>query len=230
MLPSPDGSRLWCQFCGVTRDDPAALAALEAYQADPPEPARYDPPGRGLDIELEDRLALDQAWESIQEGDPRSAALLLNATLSRRPDLADGWYLLSLTTDDPKLKLIYLNRALDAQPYHEYAWRDKGVMEGVIPAGEGTAADQPDPAGPVEAESETQACPTCGGALAFNIGLGTLVCSHCGYRPGDRIAASYRGGYDKLDNALLQRRFGFSREWRIGQRVLVCQNCHAQLT
>ena len=57
-----------------------------------------------------------------------------------------------------------------------------------------------------------------------------LVCGHCRYHPGGVRLPADRSGYDKLDNALLQRRFGFTREWKIGARVLVCQNCAAQLT
>jgi tetratricopeptide (TPR) repeat protein len=177
------------------------------------------------------------AWRSIQVGDLDSAAFLLRDTVHLYPDSADAWYLLSLTTGDRDEKLEYLERALSAQPYHEYAWRDKGILEGVLPA-QAPPDPIPDPAPdePVEAKSVTKACPLCNGALAFDAGVGTLVCGHCGYRPGvtpgpgSPPAATYRGGYDNLDNALLQRRFGFSREWKIGARVLICQNCRAQLT
>jgi hypothetical protein len=230
LTPDVDHNRLWCQFCGFVRTDPDALVLLEPYR-NVPSPT-YEPPNRDWETTPIKQRRLDSAWRSIQAGDLDGAAFLLNNTVELYPDCADAWYLLSLTTSDRDRKLGYLDRALAEQPYHEYAWREKGIVEGVLLAQDAPPA--PDPDAPVEAESVTEACPLCGGALAFDVDAGALVCGHCGYRPGAApspgVTARFRGGYDDLDNALLQRRFGFSREWRIGARVLVCQNCAAQLT
>jgi DNA-directed RNA polymerase subunit RPC12/RpoP len=233
MVPAPDGNKLWCQFCGATRDDPEARQAVQQYQAAHRSEDGYEPPVRDWDMDPLLRRALDDGWDSIREGDLKSARLLLSDAQSRFPESADLWYLLALTTDDPGEKRVYLDNALQLQPYHEYAWRDRGVLDGVIPEKSRPVPREPAPGDAIAAVSETESCPSCGGALAFDAALGTLVCQHCGYRPGTpggMARASYRGGYQKLENALLQRRFGFTREWHIGARVLVCQNCGAQLT
>jgi DNA-directed RNA polymerase subunit M/transcription elongation factor TFIIS len=234
MVPSPEGDRLWCQFCGATRDDPEALQAARQYQAAHRSENSYQPPVRDWDMDPILLRALDDGWECIQEGDLKTARLLLNDAQSRFPDSADVCYLLALTTDDRGEKRVYLERALQLQPYHEYAWRDKGVLDGVISVGNHPALAEVAPGEAVAAQSETEACPSCGGALAFDAALGACVCRHCGYRPdappGTATRAQFRGGYQKLENALLQRRFGFTHEWHIGARVLVCQNCGAQLT
>jgi hypothetical protein len=192
----------------------------------------YEPPYRDWRI---DPLALDllnRAWRAIQRGDRTSAAYMLREMLSTYPSLADIWYLLSLTTDDRGEKLQYLLGALELQPYHEYAWRDKGILEGVIPAGAAPSLPDSAPDEPVAAASETPACPLCGGRLAFDAAAGALVCAHCGHHEGalPRLAAPGSRGYRSLEHAQLQRRFGFSQEWHIGRRVLICQNCHAQIT
>jgi DNA-directed RNA polymerase subunit RPC12/RpoP len=234
MVPAPDGDKLWCQFCGATRADPEALQAVQQYRAAHRSESGYEPPVRDWDMDPILLRALDEGWDSIQQGDLKTARLLLSDAQSRFPESADLWYLFALTTDDPGEKRVCLDHALQLQPYHEYAWRDKGVLDGVIPVENRPAPPEPAPGEAVEAKSETEACPSCGGALAFDAALGALVCQHCGYRPGTlpggAARASYRGGYRKLDDALLQRRFGFTREWHIGARVLVCQNCSAQLT
>jgi DNA-directed RNA polymerase subunit RPC12/RpoP len=234
MVPAPDGDKLWCQFCGATRADPEALQAVQQYRAAHRSESGYEPPVRDWDMDPILLRALDEGWDSIQQGDLKTARLLLSDAQSRFPESADLWYLFALTTDDPGEKRVCLDHALQLQPYHEYAWRDKGVLDGVIPVENRPAPPEPAPGEAVEAKSETEACPSCGGALAFDAALGALVCQHCGYRPGTLpggvARASYRGGYRKLDDALLQRRFGFTREWHIGARVLVCQNCSAQLT
>lgn len=228
LVMSEAGDKLWCQFCGAEQDDPAALEEHRRFRAAQKTP--YKPPSRDWDMDPALCQALDEAWDSIQDQDYASARLLLNHAQTRFPESADVWYLLSLATLDRGQKLIYLDNALAAQPYHEYAWRDKGVLEGVIPADK--APDAPDlpPDAPIRATSEIEICPQCGGALAFSTAAGALVCGHCGHRPGAAAGLPYPGGYQKLENAQLQRRFGFTREWKIGARVLVCQNCAAQLT
>lgn len=228
MTPSPDGQHVWCQFCGTTRDDAPALAQLAAYLERHPGGDGYRPPSRDYDMDLDQRRVLDDAWECIQEGDLPTARFLLRRALQRDDQFADAWYLLAQATQDPAERLLYLDKTLAIQPYHDYAWREKGVMEGVIPAQDAPTIEPVD--GAVAAESETQACSLCGGALAFDVAAGALLCAHCGHQVGAPVAGHYHGGYDRLDNALLQRRFGFSRAWDIGERVLVCQNCHAQLT
>jgi hypothetical protein len=230
MLPGPDGDKLWCQFCGETRRDDAALQLLERYQAEAAsQPSRYEPPNRDWDMPAEEQHALDMAWDSIQHGDYQTARMVLDAALfGKRHTFADAWYLLSLTTDDPDKKLRYLESALAIQPYHEYAWRDKGVLEGTIPRADGPVIPEPGVRESVEADSEPQDCPLCGGSMAFDVALGALICESCRYRPD--VGIMPLRSYDKLENALLQRRYGFSKEWHVGARLLVCQNCHAQLT
>jgi len=227
LIPDPAGDGLWCQFCGAARDDPEARQLAASAQSAGRD-HDYIPPARALDMPPEQHRLLDSAWACIQEGDLVSARFLLHDTLRRFTDEADAWYLLSLTTGDPAEQRLYLERALAAQPYHAYAWRARGVLDGVIPAGD--APDMPDPDGPVEAESVIEACPVCGGALRFDPALDGLACHHCGHRPGDAPGGSGPGPYTRLDHALLRRRFGFTRAWQIGARVLVCQNCAAQIT
>ena len=230
LSPSPDGNELWCQFCGEIRRDAAAIQLLQQVQAEvTAQPTKYDPPKRDWEMPLEERRALDMAWLCIQEGDKRTAQMVLEeAMLGKRHTFADAWYLLALATDDPDKKLRYLDTALTIQPYHDYAWRDKGVLEGVIPNAPNPITPEPGARKAVDAESETQECPLCTGLMAFDVGLGALMCGSCGFRPDVGIVTLR--SYDKLENALLQRRYGFSKEWHVGSRVLVCQNCHAQLT
>lgn len=231
LLPQPDGSGLWCQFCGYRSDSAQARALADELRAGQAV-SDYEPPYRDWRI---DPLALDllnRAWRAIQQGDRTSAAYMLREMLSTYSTLADIWYLLSLTTDDRGEKLQYLQGALELQPYHEYAWRDKGILEGALPAGEAPPLPDPTPDAPVTARSETPACPLCGGRLAYEAAVAALVCAHCGYREGasPRPVAPVGQGYRRLEHAQLRRRFGFAQEWRISSRVLICQNCHAQIT
>ncbi len=232
LLPEPDGPGLWCQFCGYRSDTAQAQALAEELRAGQAL-SDYEPPYRDWRIEPTALDLLNRAWRAIQRGDRTSAAYMLREMLSTYPTLADIWYLLSLTTGDRGEKLQYLQGALELQPYHEYAWRDRGILEGALPAGEAPALPDPTPDAPVVARSETPACPLCGGRMAYNADAARLVCAHCGHREGasPRPGAPVVGqGYRRLEHAQLRRRFGFSQEWRISSRVLICRNCHAQIT
>jgi hypothetical protein len=79
-------------------------------------------------MDFSQRLLLDNAWDSIQEGDQKTAQYMLLGAVRQWPNFADAWYLLSLTAGDRAEKLMYLDKALEGQPYHEYA-RDKGVLK-----------------------------------------------------------------------------------------------------
>jgi len=231
LLPQPDGPGLWCQFCGYRSDTVQAQALAGELRAEQAV-SDYEPPYRDWRI---NPLALDllnRAWRAIQQGDRASAAYMLGEMLSTYPTLADIWYLLSLTTDDRGEKLQYLQGALELQPYHEYAWRDKGILEGALPEGEAPALPDLTPDTPVTARSETPACPLCGGRMAYDAAAAALLCAHCGHCEGasPRPAVPVSRGYHRLEHAQLRRRFGFSQEWRISSRVLICQNCHAQIT
>jgi len=227
MTPNPDGSGLWCQFCGYTRRDPEAMKTANAYQKEAPL-TEYDPPARRLELTDEQYHVLNEAWECIQKKDMATAAFVLKTALVRNSNFADAWYLLSLTVTNPDDRREYLEKALAAQPYHEYAWRDKGILDGVIDPGKKPDAEEAPAV--IEAASEAQHCPVCAGALAFDAAVGALICGHCGFRPDVGVVRGAASGYDQFEHALLQRRFGFSKEWHIGERMLECQSCCAQLT
>lgn len=233
LVPDPDGAGLWCQFCGIQFDDEASCALADELRQ-----TAYDPPGPLWQMDAGLRYALDRAWRDIQASRLGEAALSLHETTRLYPQSADAFYLLSHTTTDPDTKRDYLDRALALQPRHDYAWRDKGMLDGVIPPDAGnvqpvTPPDTTAELDAVEARTETQECPLCGGALQYDAGVTALVCAHCGHRAGAaplRASARPTTTYHNLDNALLQRRYGFSRQWDIGTRTLNCQNCHAQIT
>ncbi|MBI5957126.1 MAG: hypothetical protein HY866_00225, partial [Chloroflexi bacterium] len=78
LLPDAAGDKLWCQFCGTDCDDPAALKALETHRTTrAEEKTAYHPPSRDWDMDPDLREGLDDAWDSIQRHDPKSARFTL---------------------------------------------------------------------------------------------------------------------------------------------------------
>lgn len=235
LIPAPDRDALWCQFCGMTLDDVSARERAVVLRRDSAPLSGYDPPGADWVLDPDLLRALNTAWADIHAGKLADARYTLENARGRFAESADVHYLLALATHDPDEKRAHLAQALAIQPYHDYAWRDQGVLNGVIPPGDAPDAPGLTPDAPVEAISETQVCPRCGGHLTYSVAASALVCRHCGYTPGavipPRAAPSRRPtGYRNLEDALLQRRYGFSHQWDIGARLLTCRNCHAQLT
>ena len=63
LLPNPDGAGLWCQFCGVVRDDGKAQALSEQASASGLSDASITTRGAIRFMSTELRAALgDQAW------------------------------------------------------------------------------------------------------------------------------------------------------------------------
>ncbi len=232
MLLSSDRIDLWCQFCGKRYPNAVALEQFAQFKAQRDQQLTdYEPVAGNETLSSADRQALTTAWQAIQNGDPVTARHVLEESLALWDNpytYADGWYLFSLTTDDLAEKLRYLDYALAITSNHQYAWLDRVVLGGGISAAAAAVEPEPARADMVEAESETQQCPLCGGLLAYSVTHGALICRSCSYRPD--VGSVAMRSYDKLEKALWQRRFGFTKEWHVGARLLVCQNCHAQLT
>ena len=204
--------------------NPTAMCASPTYQ----------PPTRDWDMTPIKQRRLDSRGAASRRAISAARRFCSTTAPDLYPDCADVWYLLSLTTRRPRRKLALSRKGAVRAALSRIRLARQGRSR--RRAARRIAARYADPAPdePVEATSKTEACPHCGGALAFDVddwgaGVRSLrLSARHGSRPAQRAPA--RGGYDNLDNALLQRRFGFSREWKIGARVLICKNCHAQLT
>lgn len=110
---------------------------------------------------------------------------------------AEAWYWLSTITDDQAEKRSCLENSLAAMPNFPESRRDLAILDGRL-----KASDLHDPrsdVAPIVPASGLLAgdlilykCPRCGARLTADGLTGSLVCSFCGYRPGQ--AAKERNG------------------------------------
>lgn len=238
--------RLWCQVCGNTRTDAEAEKLLHAYYGgggtDTYTPD-YVPTVRINGPTDEELHYLRAAWSAMHKQDMKTGRYLCQQVLDKNPLLIDALLLMAEMAETRDKKLQYLLSILTVDRTHERANFEIAKMKGVIPAQvtfrPGNFATAASTATPVEAQGQVEQCPMCGGKTLYVAGE-TVKCRACGYQPGQvagmLTAAALPttlpadGLYHPLQDALMQRKYGISKQWQITQRVVACHNCGSQLT
>lgn len=179
------------------------------------------------------RAAFETAQVAARRGDVAEARDALRRALETEPDLTDAHYALALLSTDPAEKRAHLADVLLAMPNHLDAMRELMVLDGRLSADEAARThhfDDPETrraAEPVGTRTTALACPVCGGDLTVDPDDGHVECRFCGYRAAS--APPVQSDRDSLAAALLQRKAQPVR-WKIGRRLLHCNQCGAERT
>lgn len=179
------------------------------------------------------RAAFETAQYAARRGDLLEARAALRRALESQPDLTDAHYALALLSDDPVEKRAHLADVLIAVPNHLDALRELMVLDGRLSAEDAARThhfDEPETraaTNPVRVETTRLACPVCGGDLTVDPLDGHVECRFCGYRAAS--APSSPGDRDSLAAAMLERKAQPVR-WKIGKRLLHCNQCGAERT
>lgn len=222
VLQRPD-ERFRCSQCGHIFSASAPVSNLA-------QRLRLSAPGQ---INPWARVAFETAQEAARRGNLAEARAALRRALEAQPDLTDAHYGLALLTTDPVEKRAHLTDVLVAIPNHLDALRELMVLDGRLTPGEAARTHHfNDPqmrpaAGPVQAATQTLICPVCGGDLTIDPDDGHVECRFCGYRAAQ--AARLTKDSEWLAAALLERKADSVR-WKIGRRLLHCNQCGAERT
>jgi len=222
VLKKADG-RFRCGNCGhvFSASAPVASAGLQL---------RLTSPGQ---INPWARAAFETAQDAVKHGNLAEARAALHRALEAQPDLTDAHYGLALLSADPVEKRTHLTDVLMAVPNHLDALRELMVLDGRLSQDEAARTHHfNDPktrtaAGPVRAATTTLTCPVCHGDLTVHPDDGHVECRFCGYRAASALRPSADGEW--LAAALLERK-AQSVRWKIGRRLLHCNQCGAERT
>jgi len=245
MIAQIGEKRLWCQVCGYTRKDPQAMQILQTYVQSGGKDlygTGFSPGDQRSGMSAQQAEMLDEAWQSLQNGDAKTARFLAFQVADRNHRAIEAYYILYLTT--PKTnsmeKARHLASVLALNPRHEQARAALEKLKSVV--GEGvkpsftTVFDHREFVDEtVQAQGALEVCPMCGGKTLY-VEEDHTKCLSCNYRPHQKPQADGvatlppDGGFRSLQEALWKRKYGGNREWMIARRVLACQNCGAQLT
>ena len=236
--------RLWCQICGHVRVDEDALAIIkeQAEQApDSPFQGEYEPTVRINGPQYSQLGLLQSAWNAMKKNDFPTARYICQGLLGYETAMIDAWYLLALMAENDEDKMEYLLKIMGYHPAHERASFELAKLRGVIPENtqfeDGHKIDEARraEAEEVEGDANLEDCPMCGGRTLY-VSEDYTRCDYCGYTPQQNQAGALgaplpaNGGYHHLRDALMQRKYGYNREWHVARRSLNCQNCGAGIT
>lgn len=178
------------------------------------------------------RAAFETAQEAARRGSIAEAQDALRRALEAQPDLTDAHYGLALLSTDPVEKRAHLTDVLLAIPNHLDALRELMVLDGRLTTDQAARSHHfNDPelhtADPVGTTTSTLICPVCGGDLTVDLVDGHVECRFCGYRAAQAMRLT--NDSDSLAAALLERKAEPVR-WKIGRRLLHCNQCGAERT
>jgi|GEM_PF-5735882 len=249
MIPQFHENRLWCQGCGHVRTDPKALQIVAMHrqiEGQSAFPIGLNPREYPDILDSREAMFLEEAADKLEAGDKRAARLIAHDLINTNHRLVQAYYVLFLAASSTTEKARHLASIVTFEPENKTAKRTldklaamvgKDIKPSFFTIHDHRAETQYD----VLAEANLEVCPMCAGHTLYR-GEDKVECLSCGYTPLDApqanvpkpktlastLAAS--GGYHLLQEAMANRQFGTGKAWKIGERVLACQNCGTQLT
>lgn len=236
MVFDPQTYRVSCKTCGYQ------LPNSEKVAEPAPPPARKPKPDRPhmrrtswtKSVTPWADAAFTTAQEAYRRGADEEAIKALKRAVDDQHDFVDAHLWLGLLLDDPAQKREHLDFVIAYDPGNLEAMRELMVLNGRMTREQANRThhyeDQQvrDAPGAVEMQTEVIKCPVCNGALTTNKATGAVKCQFCGYTASARPGGDSIGG-DILGMALLERKAEPIR-WRIGSRLLHCNQCGAERT
>jgi predicted RNA-binding Zn-ribbon protein involved in translation (DUF1610 family) len=166
-------------------------------------------------------LAFAAAYVHLRRGEREQATQHFQLLTSLAPEFGDTWVWLTVTTDDPTVRRVYLETALRVEPDHPLAREALAIVRGEIPP----------PASRAQEQVALTRCARCGGGLLREPDATEMECPTCGAPVGPPGADGQGpGGEIELADHGRLRRCDPRQSWAGVQDVLRCQVCGAEST
>jgi predicted RNA-binding Zn-ribbon protein involved in translation (DUF1610 family) len=164
----------------------------------------------------------------LKSGDRASARRYLDRCVYMSTDhdvMAEAWYWLSQTTDNPHEQRQALENCLANDLHHARAHRALAVLDGRLKADEIIDPDASvPPAGLQDARALRFTCARCGGRMVYAPDGHSLVCEYC--RNHERVSPDAPSSSENDFILAMATRRGHSRPLR--EQVRRCQACGAE--
>lgn len=165
---------------------------------------------------------------AVKGGQRGLARTLLNKAIQIKSADARPWIWLTATTDDPEEQRQYLGNAVAAEPGNATARRGLVLLSQKLDKSrlvdEGAAVEPRHPTSPEDAQSQSFACPRCGGRMSFDIHQEGLVCHYCGYIQATEQELAAESAEQPIDFVMPTTR---AHRWAEAQQRVCCERCGA---
>ncbi len=165
----------------------------------------------------------------LKAGNREAAHRYLDRALYMSSDhdvLAEAWYWMSQSTDDPVEKRKALENCLSNDLRHARARRALAILDGKLKPDEIVDPDAlpPAPAGLRQADAQRFMCPKCGGRMSFAPDGQSLVCEYCLRNQSLNTQHAKAGEKDFIIAMATARGHGKP----LAEQVFHCQGCGAE--
>lgn len=163
----------------------------------------------------------NDAIRRIEEGDFLGARSQLELALEIEDGLPELWMLMAAVAYDAEEQIGFLENVLAYQPSNMVALEALATLRGDLDNKTDTSSQRP---------LQSIECTNCGGRLHYHVGDTNLRCHYCDHLVVDAggLPTQYEG-HTPLGLGILKRK-NRPKDWNIGQRALVCDNCGASTT
>jgi DNA-directed RNA polymerase subunit RPC12/RpoP len=165
---------------------------------------------------------------AVKGGQRSLARTLLNKAIQIKSADARPWIWLTATTDDPEEQRQYFGNAVAAEPGNAMARRGLVLLSQKLDKSrlvdEGAAVEPRHPTDPEDAQSQSFACPRCGGRMSFDIHQEGLVCHYCGYIRATEQELAAESAEQPIDFVMPTTR---AHRWAEAQQRVCCERCGA---
>ncbi|MDW8298187.1 MAG: TFIIB-type zinc ribbon-containing protein [Anaerolineae bacterium] len=224
--------KVLCRSCGYVRPD--EISQLDAKRQEiasrqPRQDVRLTYKG---EVTPRAYAAFRTGHDLLQRGDRQGAHKAFLRACDYQPDFTDAHLWAAKTTDEPAVQREHLEHVLAREPSHDEAVRMLMVLDRRLTPQQAEllrAEQQPQEqvADQAQAQARPLLCPICGGHLTLDERFARVECAFCGHVAAYDAQRRKDGGL--LSIALLQRKAQPQR-WRVGSRLVTCQQCGAEHT
>ena len=230
-----------CRHCGYTLLRNDALTKEVKPQGQQESPLDYGPRGpitpsfritHSGELDKWARAAYNSGQNFVHQKKWKEAVESFQRALQSQKDFIDAHLWIAFLINDPVQKRKHLGEVIAQNPNHIEAIRELMVLDGKL----SPDADVLDPhlmpetrhaGGAVGTETTRIHCPQCGSPeTTTDEATGLVVCESCGFVQERKDTTPEHGS---LTMALLQRR-SQPVTWVVGERLLACEGCGADLT
>lgn len=170
---------------------------------------------------------------AAKNGQKKLAQSLLNRAILLNNADARPYVWLSVTTDDLREQMDYLEMAVALDPENASARRFLALLKGKIDSDklvpEGLEIEKTPVAEPLEAQAQPFLCPSCGGRMVFSTLSSRLTCEFCGYAEGEQAVAASEVGGQTMEEQVLDFVIPTTtgHQWARVQQKMSCEQCGA---
>ncbi|PJF37019.1 MAG: hypothetical protein CUN49_02395 [Candidatus Thermofonsia Clade 1 bacterium] len=222
--------KVYCRHCAYVRPDEISQLEAKRQEIEARPLSAHLPLTYKGEILPRALAAFRTGRELFNQGNMEGALEAFLRACEYQRDFVDAHLWVAKSSPNPAVQREHLEIVLAYEPVHTEAIHLLKKLDQGLPISESVYAEaQPQEARAESVQGHAKAllCRICGGTLSLNERLGLVECSFCGFVEAERERRT--DSANLLILSLLERKTQPHR-WKVGTRIMICQQCGAEHT